>query len=63
MRPNQHKLSHNRGNHQQKDNLKNRRIYLQMTLLKRINFQNIQTAYATQQQKKATTHSKKGQKT
>ena len=62
MRPNQHKLSHNRGNHQQKDNLKNRRIYLQMTLLKRINFQNIQTAYATQQQK-SNNPFQKGQKT
>lgn len=34
MRPSQHKLSQNRGNHQQKDNLRNRRIYLHMILLK-----------------------------
>ena len=51
MGPNQtYKLLHSKGNHKQNEkNLKSRRKYLQIMQPTGFNFQNIQTAYTTQQ--------------
>ena len=66
MGPNQtYKLLYSKGNHKQNE----KTIYrMGKNICKRcdwqgLNFQNIQTAHTTQQQKKQTTQSKNGQKT